>query len=145
MYTHIVTGTDGSATSRAAVDHAAALARSTGATLHLVHAFRPPSQAPIIAPELMGIAASADGDAQVAADAVAARVAEELRSSGVDVQVHVVAAAAAEALCSVATTHAADLLVVGNRGMKGARRVLGSVPNSVAHRAPCAVLIVPTC
>jgi nucleotide-binding universal stress UspA family protein len=35
-------------------------------------------------------------------------------------------------------------IVVGNKGMRGARRVLGSVPNSVAHLAPCSVLIVDT-
>jgi len=38
----------------------------------------------------------------------------------------------------------ADLIVVGNKGMRGARRVLGSVPNSIAHSAPCSVLIVDT-
>jgi len=38
----------------------------------------------------------------------------------------------------------ADLIVVGNKGMKGVRRVLGSVPNAVAHRSPCSVLIVQT-
>ena len=38
----------------------------------------------------------------------------------------------------------ADLIVVGNKGMKGVRRVLGSVPNSVAHQANCSVLIVDT-
>ena len=37
-----------------------------------------------------------------------------------------------------------DLIVVGNKGMKGVRRVLGSVPNSVAHGAACSVLIVDT-
>jgi nucleotide-binding universal stress UspA family protein len=50
----------------------------------------------------------------------------------------------AEALISVADREGADLIVVGNKGMKGARRVLGSVPNSVAHRAHCSVLILPT-
>jgi nucleotide-binding universal stress UspA family protein len=35
--------------------------------------------------------------------------------------------------------------VVGNRGMRGAaRRVLGSVPNTIAHGAPCSVLIADT-
>ena len=38
----------------------------------------------------------------------------------------------------------ADLIVVGNKGMTGVRRVLGSVPNSVAHSAPCSVLIAFT-
>lgn len=36
----------------------------------------------------------------------------------------------------------ADLVVVGNKGMRGAGRVLGSVPNAVAHKAPCSVLIL---
>jgi nucleotide-binding universal stress UspA family protein len=38
----------------------------------------------------------------------------------------------------------ADLVVVGNKGMSGVRRVLGSVPNTVAHEAPCSVLIAQT-
>jgi len=36
----------------------------------------------------------------------------------------------------VAEQEDADLIVVGNKGMKGVRRVLGSIPNSVAHDAP---------
>jgi nucleotide-binding universal stress UspA family protein len=36
----------------------------------------------------------------------------------------------------------ADMLVIGNKGM--GRRVLGSVPDSVAHKAPCSVLVVKT-
>ena len=36
----------------------------------------------------------------------------------------------------------ADLIVVGNKGMKGKGRFLGSVPNDIAHQATCAVLIV---
>ena len=51
---------------------------------------------------------------------------------------------AASAILGIAESEDADLIVVGNRGMTGARRVLGSVPNSVAHGARCAVLIVPT-
>jgi nucleotide-binding universal stress UspA family protein len=38
----------------------------------------------------------------------------------------------------------ADLIVVGNRGMTGAKRILGSVPNTLSHHASCAVLIVRT-
>jgi nucleotide-binding universal stress UspA family protein len=47
-------------------------------------------------------------------------------------------------VCDIAESVHADLIVVGNRGMTGARRLLGSVPNSIAHRAPCSVLIVHT-
>jgi nucleotide-binding universal stress UspA family protein len=50
----------------------------------------------------------------------------------------------ADILISKAEEVGANLIVVGNRGMKGVRRVLGSVPNSVAHGAHCSVLIVDT-
>jgi nucleotide-binding universal stress UspA family protein len=48
----------------------------------------------------------------------------------------------AEVLCKYAAEHDAEVLVVGNKGMH--RRILGSVPNSVAHKAPCSVLVVKT-
>ena len=47
-------------------------------------------------------------------------------------------------LLDVATAFHADVIVIGNRGMTGAKRVLGSVPNTLSHHAECAVLIVPT-
>ena len=50
----------------------------------------------------------------------------------------------ADALMSVAADEEAEMIVVGNRGMSGARRMLGSVPNRVSHHARCGVLIVPT-
>jgi nucleotide-binding universal stress UspA family protein/nitrite reductase/ring-hydroxylating ferredoxin subunit len=50
----------------------------------------------------------------------------------------------AEVIVGVARELPADLIVVGNKGMSGARRLLGSVPNSVAHYAPCDVLIAKT-
>ena len=41
-------------------------------------------------------------------------------------------------IIDMASQAQADLVVVGNRGIAGARRVLlGSVPSQVAHRAPC--------
>ncbi|HEV7523926.1 MAG TPA: universal stress protein, partial [Acidimicrobiia bacterium] len=48
------------------------------------------------------------------------------------------------AILRVADEVDADLIVVGNKGMRGAARVLGSVPNSIAHKASCSVLIVST-
>jgi nucleotide-binding universal stress UspA family protein len=52
---------------------------------------------------------------------------------------------AADAIIDVAEEQAADLIVVGNKGMTGAKRfLLGSVPNRVSHHAPCSVLIVRT-
>jgi nucleotide-binding universal stress UspA family protein len=52
---------------------------------------------------------------------------------------------AADAIIDVAEEQRAELIVVGNKGMSGARRfLLGSVPNRVSHHAPCSVLIVRT-
>ena len=50
-----------------------------------------------------------------------------------------------EVLLSEAEKLGADLIVVGNKGMTGARRfLLGSVPNKVSHHAPCSVFIART-
>jgi nucleotide-binding universal stress UspA family protein len=48
----------------------------------------------------------------------------------------------AEVLARLAQECDADLLVIGNKGMH--RRVLGSVPNSVTHKASCSVYVVKT-
>jgi nucleotide-binding universal stress UspA family protein len=51
----------------------------------------------------------------------------------------------ADAILDVAEEREADLIVIGHKGMTGARRfLLGSVPNKVSHHAPCSVLIVRT-
>ena len=48
----------------------------------------------------------------------------------------------ADILVQLADRHAADMLVIGHRGMH--RRVLGSVPNSVTHKANCTWFPVKT-
>jgi nucleotide-binding universal stress UspA family protein len=48
----------------------------------------------------------------------------------------------AEVVIELAERHGVDLLVIGNRGMQ--RRMLGSVPNTITHKAPCSVLVVKT-
>lgn len=145
MYKAVVVGTDGTARASVAVEHAATLARATGATVHVVHAYRLPSAAMVATPELGAVAAGTDADATAAAQSLVDDVAERLRATGVEnVKGHARPGGAADALCRVADDVGADIVVVGNKGMAGARRLLGSVPNAVAHHAGCAVLIVPT-
>jgi nucleotide-binding universal stress UspA family protein len=48
----------------------------------------------------------------------------------------------ADVLVELAEKHGADVLVIGNKGMQ--RRVLGSVPNTVTHKANCSVFVVKT-
>ncbi len=141
MYQRIVVGTDGSKRAAAAVEHAAALATATGASLHLVQGC---GSAIVVSPIYGDTAAI---DPTVLVDACSAELqllADDLSARGLDVSIHVSATAGRDALCAVAEEIAADLIVVGNRGMTGAKRILGSVPNSVAHHARCSVLIAAT-
>lgn len=141
MYQRIVVGTDGSDRANAAVEQAAMLAKATGAVLHLVQGC---GSAIIVSP-LYGEAAGINPNEIV--DACVAELqplVEELQSRDLDVSLHVVPSSGRDALCSVAEEIDADLIVVGNRGMTGAKRVLGSIPNSVAHHASCSVLIAAT-
>jgi nucleotide-binding universal stress UspA family protein len=74
------------------------------------------------------------------------QAAAEARDAGVaDVDTFARQGDAADAIIDVAEEVRSDLIVVGNRGMTGAKRfLLGSVPNKVSHHAPCSVLIVRT-
>jgi nucleotide-binding universal stress UspA family protein len=80
--------------------------------------------------------------------AISQKVAEEMLAGvatelgDIVVHAHVAAGDAADVVVQVAADNGADLIVVGSKGMN--RKVLGSVPNSVAHNAPCDVLIVKT-
>ena len=66
-------------------------------------------------------------------------------AAGVTVERHARQGDPADAILDVAEEIGADLIVVGNKGMTGAKRfLLGSVPNKVSHHAPCSVLIIRT-
>ena len=146
MFKRIVVGTDGSETAAEAVRQAIELARLTGASLSLVSAYQPASGRRVQA-EQAGAPADVQyeigprEDVNLILDAAAA----DARQQGIEVQTHPVEANPADAILNVAEETKADLIVVGNKGMTGARRyVLGSVPNNVSHHAPCSVMIVRT-
>jgi nucleotide-binding universal stress UspA family protein len=144
MFKTIVVGTDGSPTASQAVQAAARMARDAGARLHVVTAFS--GMVPGMA-AASGFALADTGLGLQVQQEAASHVADEAREqfcAGVETEVHTVGRSAADAIVDVAEAVDADLIVVGSKGMTGARRVLGSVPNSVAHSAPCAVLVVKT-
>jgi nucleotide-binding universal stress UspA family protein len=87
---------------------------------------------------------SDDEHARQTAHGIVDRTSARLQRDGVAVATHVCEGDPAEALITIAADQQAQMIVVGNRGMVGARRILGSVPNRVSHRARCGVLIVPT-
>ena len=146
MFKAIVVGTDGSDTANQAVRQAVDLARSVGAKLELVSAYEPvPAQRlreeRKQAPEDLqwAINPKEDVDATLEAAAVLAR------EAGVSINVYPRQGDPADAILDVAEEQEADLIIVGNKGMTGAKRfLLGSVPNKVSHHAPCSVLVVRT-
>lgn len=144
MYKCVVVGTDGSATADKAVEAAATLARNWGAALHIVTAYASgvPSMGAASGAALADTG-SGHGFQREAAEQIATKSAATW-AEGTDVTPHAVGDHAADAILNTASSVGADLIVVGSKGMRGARRVLGSVPNSVAHGADCAVLIVKT-
>ena len=147
MYKRILVGTDGSSTATGAVTTAIGLAGSLGAHLHVVCVHDAAHVSTAIAAATAGVPSSFNEVNQAArehTDAVLGQAADRARAEGVEVTVHACTGSPAETIVSVAAGEGVDLIVVGNRGMHGIRRVLGSVPNHVAHHATCAVMIVPT-
>ena len=146
MFTRIVVGTDGSDTAAEAVHQAIDLARLSGARLSIVSAYSPAPNRRVLAeqreaPADVHYELGPREDVNLILDAAAA----EAKKEGIEVQTHPVEADPADAILNVAEETKADLIVVGNKGMTGARRyVLGSVPNNVSHHAPCSVIIVRT-
>jgi nucleotide-binding universal stress UspA family protein len=139
VFETVVVGADGSATAAEAVRVAIGLVKLTGGRMHIVTAYKPQQLRSAAGEEFSNSLSTRDVAGSVLAD-----LASRARSGGVEVETHQKPGDPADAICEVATQVKADVIVVGNQGMTGVRRVLGSVPNSVAHQAPCAVLIAFT-
>jgi nucleotide-binding universal stress UspA family protein len=134
----IVVGTDGSETASVAVMRAGALATTLGASVHLVCAFKTVAVRAGRTPQRGAYDEARNGALAVLDDA-----ARDLQDSGVRVENHAILGDPAEALLQIAEANRARLIVVGSKGMSGARRyLLGSVPDKVSHHASCSVLIV---
>ncbi len=139
MFDVILVGADDSPTARRAVEAACEICAMSKGTLHIVTAF---DQLSIVGGgdthEFKNVINEEDGRALLQTLSFIAKKHE------VEPVLHSAKGDAADILIAKADEVGADLIVVGNRGMKGVRRVLGSVPNSVAHGAACSVLIVDT-
>jgi nucleotide-binding universal stress UspA family protein len=146
MFRSIVVGTDGSDTAGKAVREAIGLAKAVGAQVSVVSAYEPVPRSRLReearqAPEDLQWMVNPREDV----DAVLEEAAAAVRAEGVAVETFAREGDPADAILDVAEERAADLIVVGNKGMTGTRRfLLGSVPNKVSHHAPCSVLIVRT-
>jgi nucleotide-binding universal stress UspA family protein len=147
LFASIVVGTDGSDTATSAVRYAIDLARELGARLQIVSAYEPVSDQRlrnerIEVPKDLQWIINPHEDVLAMLD----RARADAQLAGVEhVETFARQGDAADAILDVAEEQRSDLIVVGNRGMTGAKRfLLGSVPNKVSHHAPCSVLIVRT-
>ena len=145
-YKSVVVGTDGSETAETAVRHAGVVAAADGARLVIVTAYTPQgdelaTRADQVPDELrwtLTDRAQAEERAQhgrqiAAGEGATGVVAQAVPGSPGDV------------LLEAASDFAADLIVVGSKGLTSAARfVLGSVASAVSHHAPCDVLVVHT-
>lgn len=138
MFKTVLVGADSSATSFRAVTTATNLVKALGGELHIVHAYDPSSARPEKLPDEFFDRPTDP------ADVLLEELRDVIRKEGIEATLHPAAGDPADSIVKVADQVGADLIVVGNLGMKGVRRVLGSVPNSVAHKANCSVLIVDT-
>jgi nucleotide-binding universal stress UspA family protein len=135
VFSRIVVGTDGSETASEAVALAVQIARQNSARLHLVVGVH--SSAAVAVPS--GGASFSDPAGGPVLRKAAASVLEAMAEA-----VHTDVGNPADVIVRVADEVGADLIVVGSKGMQGKRRILGSVPNRVAHKAGCHVLVAKT-
>jgi nucleotide-binding universal stress UspA family protein len=139
----IAVGTDGSATATKAVEFALDLAERYKARVVIISSYRPVSESRLRqeqkeAPQELQWSLNPAEDVEATlrdveglADERGLKWTSEAREGD-----------PADVLVDLAEEHGADILVIGNKGMH--RRVLGSVPNSVSHKANCSVMIVKT-
>ena len=146
MFGSIVVGTDGSTTAQEAVRQATELAKGLNAKIYLVSAYEPVPEGRLReerqqVPEDLQWMVNPREDVE----GTLRESAESLMSDGVEVETLAREGDPADAILDVAEEKEADLIVVGNKGMTGAKRfLLGSVPNKVSHHAPCSVMIIRT-
>jgi nucleotide-binding universal stress UspA family protein len=139
----VAVGTDGTDTAEKAVDFAIDLAKRYEARLVVISAYRPVSESRLKAeqkdaPEDIQWSINPTEDV----DAILSDVEEKAQEAGLATTTVAGHGDPADVLVDHAEEQNADLLVIGNKGMQ--RRILGSVPNSVAHKANCTVIVVKT-
>jgi nucleotide-binding universal stress UspA family protein len=146
MFKSIVVGTDGSETANEAVRQATELAKAVGSSIDLVSAYEPVSSARL-REEAQQVPKGLEWmvNPREDVDATLKAAGEQIAEAGVEVQTFAREGDPADAILDVAEERKSDLIVVGNKGMTGAKRfLLGSVPNKVSHHAPCSVMIIRT-
>lgn len=149
----VLTGVDNSETALKAARTAATLATALKAELHILSAFSvnlaqiPPSARTTNDPAAISKAVKALGDRYMSeAHHTASTAAEKLQRDfpALEIYIKAVEGAPGVALTREAKKVRADLIVVGNKRVQGATRLLGSIARTVASEAPCDLYVVQT-
>ena len=143
MIATVAVGTDGSGTAEKAVLSALELAERFAAKIVFISAYSPVDEIRLRrekreAPDEVQWTINPDEDV----DATLRECEQLAEERGLRWASEAAQGDPADILVALAARHDADVLVIGNRGMQ--RRVLGSVPNSVTHKANCTVFLVKT-
>jgi nucleotide-binding universal stress UspA family protein len=142
VFQRILVGTDFSPASTAAVEQAMKLATEVGSQLLIANVCNEQgsiemSYAPERSYEQWRRAA------RTAAEGKVEPLAERARSQGLNARAVVLAGSPGEAILEAAKREAADLIVIGTRGLKGAERFfLGSVASRIVSASTCPVVTV---
>jgi|SRR5436190_23167675 len=138
MISTVAVGTDGSATAAKAVEVGVEIARRFDAKLVLLSAYRDSAKR----------TSGSDVEQQWSTNPAArirevlARTERGITGEGIECSTLAGEGDPGEMLVKLAEECSADVLIIGNKGM--GRRMLGSVPNTVSHKAPCSVFVVKT-
>lgn len=152
MFHNILVAMDNSTMGKHVFNEALSLAKATGARLMLLHVLTPSEEN---YPE-MPFLYNRDYCPQIQDDIVKAYVqklehglnilrsrTDEATALGVSAEFSQIPGTPGHAICDLARTWGADLIVIGRRGLSGLKEaILGSVSNYVTHHAPCSVLTI---
>ncbi|WP_019506610.1 universal stress protein [Pleurocapsa sp. PCC 7319] len=154
MFNKILVAIDDSTTSRNIFDAALCLAKTTGASLMLLHVLSSDDR-DYPSPSLYS-GLEYDPFDSILIEAYQERwqkfeqrglemlrsLTEEATKAGVNTEFTQAEGNPAHIICDLAQTWSASLIFIGSRGLTGVKEIfLGSVSNYVTHHAPCSVFI----
>ena len=153
MITKILVAVERSEKNNLVFDTALSLAKTTGASLMLLHVLSEGEANYPVLPTYAYYPILDDRDYQVYREKLEQfkqlgidflqNLTSRATEAGVDCEYSQLMGNPGRTTCELATTWSADLIIVGSRGLRGLKEMfLGSVSNYVTHHAPCSVFII---
>jgi nucleotide-binding universal stress UspA family protein len=155
MMKKILVAVDNSERNKSVFESAVSLAKTTGATLMLLHILSEEEVSYPLVPTYTYYPILEDRDYEIYQERLSEykqwgidflqSLTQKATAVGVKTEFTQLTGNPGRTICQLADTWSADLIVVGSRGLKGIKEMfLGSVSNYVTHHSPCSVLIVRT-